>query len=293
MSEKVYARITEQIVEKLEAGTVPWRKPWKSGPESLPVNLVSRKRYRGINVFLLALQPFNSNYWVSYKQAKLLGGNVRMGEKGTPVLFWKWHEIEDKAKGPIPVVRYYTVFNVEQTEGVEYPKPDTSPCKVKPIEAAEEIVRGYQPRGPLVRSRGNQACYIPAEDVVYMPVAAAFEKTEEFYSTLFHEMTHSTGHEKRLHRQTLLEGCPFGSATYSKEELVAEFGGAMLCGEAGISNVTIDNSASYIAGWLKKLRNDRRLIVVAAAQAQRAVDFILDRKFEDESETADLEPVAV
>lgn len=278
MSDAVYARITESIISRLESGVVPWHKPWREA--GFPANLVSKRPYRGINVFVLGAQGFGSPYWLSFRQASELGGTVRKGEKATPVVFWKWHDkefeaAEQKKKARIPLLRYYHVFNVEQCEGVSYPKPPVR--EVHPIEAAETLCLGYD--NPPYIERGEQAFYRPKLDSISMPMMDRFETAEEYYSTLFHEFVHSTGHEKRLDRKTLTDLCPFGSTNYSKEELIAEMGAAMLSGECGIDHAVIDNSASYIASWLKRLQNDRRLVVVAAGQAQQAVDHILGRKF--------------
>ena len=288
MSNSVYDAITEQIISRLEKGTVPWQRPWRRGTAGAPRNLSTMKRYRGVNVFVLAMQPFDSPYWLTYRQAGQLEGHVKKGEKSTPVVFWKWlenrtttEEGKDKVER-VPMLRYYRVFNAEQCEGIWYPQPAVSSSDIKPIEEAERVVAGYNEK-PRVEHRGNQAMYRPLEDAIYMPKREVFESGEEYYSTLFHEMTHSTGHEKRLARKTLTDLRPFGSTNYSKEELVAEMGAAMLCGEAGIKNRTIDNSASYISGWLSRLKNDRKLVVLAAAQAQKAVDHILGRCFDKET----------
>ena len=159
--------------------------------------------------------------------------------------------------------------------------------EVAVIEEAERIAAEYKD-APRIEFRGDQAMYLPREDVICLPSIQRFDSGQEFYSTLFHELTHSTGHEKRLARKTLTDLCPFGSTNYSREELVAEMGAAMLSGECGIENTVIDNSASYIAGWLKRLQNDRRLVVVAAGQAQQAVDHILGRRFTIEEPEAAL-----
>jgi len=287
MSEAVYSRITQEIMGRLEKGTVPWHRPWKRG-SGFPRNLVSGGCYRGINLFVLAAQEYESPYWLTFRQAVLRGGTVRKGEKSTPVVFWKWVETEVKKLDKeetlrLPILRYYHVFNVEQCERIEYPKPEALP-DLKPIESAERICMGYE--DPPWIDQGTQACYRPKDDAIVMPKRERFENAEEYYSTLFHELTHSTGHEKRLARKTLTDLCPFGSTNYSKEELIAEMGAAMLSGEAGIENSTIDNSASYIAGWLKRLQNDDRLLIIAAGQAQRAVDHILGQKFSVEPEQA-------
>ena len=281
---KVYEYVTESIMERLGKGTVPWHKPWKNGAAGAPMNFASKKHYRGINVFLLTLQSFESPYWLTWRQVHEKGGEVRKGERSTIVVFWKPYEKEDE-KNPgrtvkIPILRYYRVFNVEQSEGVEYPKSQGPTGKCEAIAAAERVAAGY-PNPPEILHRGSRACYRPLEDRIFMPLRESFENPEEYYSTLFHEMTHSTGHRRRLGRKTLVDLCPFGSTNYSKEELVAEMGAAMLCGESGIENRTIDNSASYIASWLSKLRGDKRLVIQAAAQAQKAADHVMGRTFEE------------
>ena len=287
MSNSVHGVITEMITSRLESGTVPWQRPWRRGENGAPRNMSNMKRYRGVNVFLLGMQPFDSPYWLTYRQADQLGGHVKKGEKSTPIVFWKWLENKTTSEdgkekvGRAPLLRYYRVFNVEQCEGIWYPKPSAPSSSIQPIGEAEKIAQRYQ-SGPRIEHRGNQALYRPVEDAIYMPKKELFVGAEEYYSTLFHELTHSTGHEKRLSRKSLTDLCPFGSTNYSKEELVAEMGAAMLCGESGIHNRTIDNSASYIANWLSRLKKDGKLVVQAAGQAQKAVDHILGRTFQVE-----------
>lgn len=285
-SQNVFTRVTQEIISRLEKGTIPWHQPWKNGPEGSPLNLVSGKRYRGINVFLLGMRPYHTRYWLTFRQAVSLGGHVRKGEKSAPVFFWKWPEkdqhISNKEKSTekeqsrtIPIARCYHVFNVEQCEGVEYPRAETTPKPGwHPVESAEKIAVGY-PNAPKIEHRGDRAFYLSIQDAICLPPKDSFESVPEYYCALFHEMVHSTGLEKRLARKSLTDLCPFGSTNYSNEELVAEMGAAMLCGEAGIENRIIDNSAGYIAGWLKRLKDDRRCIVTAASQAQRAADWIL------------------
>ena len=292
----VYSIITDRIISLLEAGTVPWQKPWTGirnadGSAVMPANFVSKKAYRGVNVFLLSAVRFTCPYWLTYRQASELGGNVKKGEKGFPVVFWKRLIVEDKVtkeRKVISMLRYYTVFNIEQCEGISWEKPAPIPAPETPsFNPIEECVRivDAMPAKPDIRHLGNRACYSPFLDIVQMPVAESFEKPEAYYSTLFHELTHATGHKSRLDRKGIsTELAGFGSETYSKEELVAEMGASFLCGFAGIVNSTIDNSAAYIASWLRKLKDDRKLVVFAAAQAQRASDFILGITFDKPDE---------
>lgn len=281
MKKSVAEIITEQIIDRLEAGTIPWRKPWTplAGPGA-PRNLVSGKPYRGINVLLLANQPFSSPYWLTFKQAQDKGGNIRKGEKGTAVVFWNWVEVEDTETGEeksIPFMRYYTVFNLEQTEGIVAPPSSVAIEKpFNPIQAAENIIAAM-PQRPEIRHIGNQAYYKPAIDFVNMPPQATFHQEEGYYCTLFHELAHATGHSSRLARKGVTEPSTFASHEYSKEELIAELAAAFLCSETGIEQITIDNSAAYIQSWLKELKNDNSLIILAAGQAQKAADFIMNR----------------
>lgn len=279
----VYQIITERIVKLLGAGVIPWKKPWDS-TLGAPRNFATKKFYRGINVFLLSNHPFKSPYWMTFLQITGLGGSVKAGAKATPVIFWKLLKqgptpIGVNADGDeqvggdtIPLLRYYNVFNVEQTNGITVPEESTR--IFNPIEECEKIVSAM-PNRPTIQHNGNKAFYSPPKDFVNMPAQEAFNSPEEYYSTMFHELTHSTGHESRLSRPGVTDPQRFGETNYSKEELVAEMGAAFLCGTSGIENRTIGNSAAYISSWLKCLEDDNKLVVHAAAQAQRAADYIL------------------
>ncbi|TKJ41180.1 hypothetical protein CEE37_05815 [candidate division LCP-89 bacterium B3_LCP] len=279
-----YQVITDRICDLLEKEEIPWQKPWNAGND-MPRNLVSGKEYRGINPFLLASMRFTSPYWLTFKQANDLSGGIKAGEKGTPVVFWKWIEREDEVTGEvdkIPFLRYYTVFNLTQTVGIpedKIPALTEETKEFKPIETAERIVAGM-PRRPEIQHVESQAYYRPSADLVNMPKKKLFKSDEEYYSTLFHELTHSTGHENRLNRKGITELQGYGSHSYSKEELCAELGSAFLCGESGIVERVIDNSAGYIQGWLKRLRSDKKFLVQAASQGQKAADFILNKTHE-------------
>ena len=259
---------------------MPWHKPWEQG---IPRNLVTKKPYRGVNVFLTASTGFASPYWLTLKQANERDGSIRKGEKGTPVIFWKWLESaadsEEQETKRIPMLRYYTVFNLEQTTGIETPMEPHKQA-FQPIERCEALVASM-PQRPTLHYGEPRAYYRPLTDAINMPRPELFDSPEEYYSTLFHEMTHSTGHERRLNRSTLTDLCPFGSTNYSKEELVAEMGAAFLCGVCSIENRTVDNSAAYIASWLRVLKNDKQMVILAAAQAQRAADFIQGVTYQD------------
>ncbi len=276
----VYEVITERIVAMLEKGTVPWQKPWKVAT-GLPRNLVTKKPYRGMNVLLLHAMSYESPFWLTFRQAKELGGNIKKGEKACPVIFGKRQETEDEItceKSHYTVLRLYSVFNVAQCEGLKnVPAPAAAPATVN--TTAEEIV-AMMPKRPEIKHGLAKAFYSPGVDIVAMPDRARFDTKAGYYAALFHELTHATGHASRLNRPTLTESAGFGSNPYCREELVAELGAAFLCGTAGVEN-TIQNSAAYLQNWLEALQNDNKLIVQAAAQAQKAADFILDTKFED------------
>lgn len=280
--------ITDRMITLLEQGQIPWQKPWNSA-QLMPQNAVSGKPYRGVNVFLLHAMSYDSPFWLTFNQAKGLGGNVRRGEKACPVVFWKWLESEDTGER-IPFLRYYSVFNVAQCKGIpedKFPSPGVNRREHCPIAQAEEIV-ATMPKRPEIKTGLSRAFYSPAGDFVGMPAPETFRTGEDYYSVLFHELTHSTGHETRLSRKGVAgtdgEWSAFGSTPYAKEELVAEMGAAFLCGQAGIVERTLDNSAAYVGSWLARLKDDRRLVVHAAAQAQKAADFILARSHSEESE---------
>jgi antirestriction protein ArdC len=284
----VYANVTSRIMELLEGGEIPWRKPWKASGSAK--NFISKKPYRGINQFLLNCSPYASPYWLTFKQATEKGGCVRKGEKSTLVVFWKWIEPEtdDQVEflqtlltGKVPLLRYYNVFNLEQVDGIEPPQEEQIPNPFSPIEQAQLII-AEMPNKPGIECGGDRAFYSPALDKVTLPNREAFSSPETFYSTVFHELTHATGHPSRLCRKGITDPTYFGSHDYSQEELVAEFGASMLCAVAEIGQQTIENSAAYIQGWLKVLKGDKKLAIIAAGQAQRAADFILNKQEAEE-----------
>jgi len=277
MRNDVYKTITNRIIKSLEDGVVPWHKQW-GGQEEHPQNLVSGKKYRGINTFMLSSAGYGSPYWLTYRQASERGGHVKYGEKGFPCIYWngieKQQNENDETPDKIPFLRYYTVFNVEQCENVQYPKSEQPVNNHSPIERCEQIVENM-PNKPEIYHRGNSAYYNTLDDYVQIPMKQRFKTPEAYYGVLYHELCHSTGNESRLARPTIVNGTDFGSDSYSREELVAEMGAAYLCGHAGIENSVVDNSAAYINSWLERLNNDSRLVVTAGTQAQKAADYIL------------------
>ena len=281
MNTNGYDRITERIVTLLGQGTVPWHKPWKARA-AWPRNYVSQKLYRGINVFLLHAMSYESPCWLTFLQATELGGSIRKGEKSCPVVFWKQMKIADEeseAEKKIPLLRIYHVFNVAQCDGLK-----TIPTPVETLLSAptkpEEIV-AFMPKRPEIKHGMTKAYYSPSADIVAMPERSRFEQEAGYFATLFHELVHATGHKSRLNRSTIAEAAGFGSNPYCKEELIAEMGAAFLCGQAEIADRIIENSAAYIQNWLEQLQNDHKLVVQAAAQAQKAADFILGRSFNE------------
>ena len=272
----VYDKVTESIISAIEKGTAPWSVPWSGGG---PVNVRNARPYRGINVFLLTLTSMVKEYtdprWGTMKAINEVGGKIRKGEHATWVILWK--PVPKKAQGEgeedssYLLLKSYPVFNVQQADDV----PGLPPAvEHDPIDKAEEIVRGYVPYGPLLQFGGSSAHYERGRDIVACPNMSQFKCVEGYYSTLYHELVHSTGHESRLDRLTRTG---FGSGPYSKEELVAEMGAAMLCGMAGIDN--LDQSAAYVKGWLSALRDDPKFVIQAAANAQKAADLILGQSF--------------
>lgn len=276
-----YDIITSRILQLLEKGVVPWRRPWTGS--SAPANFISKRAYNGINVWMLFGQGYVSPYWLTFKQANNLGARIKKGEHGTPIVFVKRLEVEDREhEGEtkiVSMIRYYKVWNVEQCTGIPEDKiPENKDTReLNPIPAAEKIVANM-PKRPTVEHKAQRACYNRLTDVVNMPRQDTFEGDEEYYSVLFHEFSHSTGHEKRLGRHAKDAAVVFGAKDYSFEELVAEMSAAFLCGTAGIVQKTIENSAAYIKSWMKAFKSDNRMLVRAAAKAQAAADYILDKK---------------
>lgn len=286
---KVYQIITEKIVKIMESGEIPWRKPWKG---SLPQNYVTKRPYRGINLFLTGIQNYKDNRWISIKQVNARGGRVKKGEKATPIV---WYLFEKKVKQedgtekiekifpPIPM--YTAMFNVEQTEGWN-PRPLEEKKDIQPIEACEAFMAAL-PSNPDIHYGGNRAYYRPSTDSIGMPERNAFEDAESFYATLFHEVAHWSGHSSRKNRFEDGDSHIFGSETYSKEELVAEFASAMICAECGIANdKNLTNTAAYLQSWSRKLKDDPSLLFKANSKAKQAVDWLKGVKYENDEEKA-------
>ncbi len=233
----IYEIVTERIIKGLEKGELPWRKPWVSGG-SIPKNYVTKKPYRGINIWLLFCEERQNPYFLTFKQAESLGGKVKKGEKGTLVVFWKWLEKTEQDQDgnskikKTPLLRYYIVFNAEQVEGLpEDAYQHKERIAFEPIEACERIIAGYK-NCPTIKHEKQRAYYSPELDYINLPKRESFESIPAYYAVAFHEITHSTGHPNRLNRKGISELAPFGSPAYSREELVAELGASFLCGVA-------------------------------------------------------------
>lgn len=269
----VYQLVTDRIISELQNGVIPWRRPWTTRGQSFPINYVTRKPYRGINQFLLP-----AGEYASFKQVADAGGKVKKGAKAYMVVFFTFVEDKKDASKQIPILRYYNVFNIAtQCEGIESKYKPSETSEHDAIAQAENIINMYhhQLAGGIVYGH-DSAYYSPSQDMVHVPKLEDYKVKEEYYSVMFHEMVHSTGHETRLAREGVTnKKVAFGDETYSKEELIAELGSAMLCNHVGILDTTIKNSASYLNAWIKKLKEDSRLIVSASGQAQKASDYIL------------------
>jgi len=275
----IYEEITNRIIEQLEDGNIPWHKPW-SGITNGAYNRVSKKPYSLLNQMLLK----HDGEYATYKQWSELGGTVRKGEKSEIVVFWKILEVEEKdnntnrvEKKCIPLLKYINVFHVSQVDGVE-PK-EIKAMEHEPIKEAEDIKNNYMNRENICINEtvSDRAFYSPVRDYIQVPCKEQYKDVLEFYSTLFHEMIHSTGHKDRLKRlDCASQFASFGSEDYSKEELIAEIGSAFLMNHIGIeSNKTFKNSTAYIQSWLKVLRNDNKFIVSASGKAEKAMKYIL------------------
>lgn len=281
----VYQEVTDRIVSALEAGTVPWLRPWrdgKSGSDLEPFNAVSGRPYNGINLLILGSMPYSSLGWLTYKQAAEIGGNVRKGEHGTMVIFWKFDQKKDEETGKtktVPFARGYTVFNVEQCENL-----DATKLKIPAMpDAGQTDINALAQRvGAVVRHGGNRAFYTTKGDFIQMPGAETFRTEEHYRATLAHELTHWTGNEKRCAREF---GKRFGDNAYAFEELVAEIGSAFLCARHGIALDGLQHP-DYIATWLTVLQNDKRAIFTASSKAKEAAAFLMADRDDSEEQLA-------
>jgi antirestriction protein ArdC len=292
-----YQAVTDLILEHLERGTVPWRCPWQR-EVGIPRNFHSGKAYSGINVLLLGFRHRPSPWWLTFQQALERGGHVRKGEKGAMVVKYgefnpktdllgnpqakASSESNDPKQKKKMFLREYTVFNATQIEGIEFPAAKSQPVlnQGQRIAAAEQIVAAMPNRPVIFEGQRTRAFYTPATDTIHMPAFGSFESAEAYHLTLFHEVIHACGHASRLNRESMTKHDQFGGPVYSQEELVAEIGSAFLGMEADIVLDQHEQSAAYLQSWLQALRvkEHKRWIVSAAAQATKAANYVLDRQ---------------
>jgi antirestriction protein ArdC len=277
-SRTVYDIVTEQIVNQLKVGNIPWENT-RSKPFVFAKNLVTKKSYRGMNLLLLNFEHnAASPFWASWNQIQEKKGKVKKGAKSQIVTFWKKTQYTSKNEAgeeetrDSAVLRFYRVFNLEDVEGIKDPLLDDE-SKETPIKKAEKLLKGIPNKCKVVRSSNIDAFYRPSEDKIVMPQQSNFTSKEQYYRTLFHELVHSTGHVSRLNRFN--GDSAMNKESYSQEELVAEIGSAFLMAHCGLFDETKTKHAGYCQNWLKRLNNDHQLIVKAAGKAQKAVEYLL------------------
>jgi antirestriction protein ArdC len=288
-ADEIYQAVTDRMIQSLEQGVIPWRTPWTSA--GCPRSMSTGSAYRGVNTWLLALASrehgWRSPWFGTYGQIQERGGQVRKGEKSTLVTFWKTLEKQERdpvtgevTTRAVPMLRKFRVFNAEQADGLPgrfHPEPGAE----RPIARPQAVLDGYasQPGAPrLCHDVQGQAYYNPAADEIHLPPIAGHRSPEHYYATAYHEAAHSTGHASRLDRPGITsQDATFGSHEYGKEELVAQMTASMLCAETGIDTDEIfQNSAAYVGGWLQTIKSDPRMVVSAAAAAQKATDVITE-----------------
>lgn len=281
---KIQEIVEKQIIAKLEEGVCPWVKGWADGGS--PRNITTDREYNGINRLFTMMQGFSSPYWMSYRQAKTLGGFARKDEKGIKIVYANTMVKEDRETGEVksfPVFRYSVVFNLEQCDDIKIPKKIQKQIdEGKKPKKRENIDYGmlidYIAGEKTLILKGGKPSYAPKKDVIRMPAMDAFISTEEYVGTLAHECVHSTGHWMRLDRGFDKQGAyDMERDSYAKEELVAEIGSAFLCAELGVEKV-LDNQVAYIAGWKKKIKETAGIVVSSASMAQKAVDYMKGEK---------------
>jgi antirestriction protein ArdC len=276
----VYQVVTNRIIELLEQGTVPWRKPWTE--KGLPMNAVSKRPYRGINMMLLNSLDYPHNLFMTWKQIKTIGGSVKKGETGIMVVFTKMiDKVNEKGVTERKsILRYYKVFNIDQCTDIPVPFLPKENTEVVPLLECASIIGGMKD-APVIVHKKPGAFYMPPEDYINMPRMKTFATSEDYYGTLFHELIHATGHQSRLSRKEIYENPKFGTDMYSLEELVAEIGSCYLKSYAGLPIADMANNAAYIESWLEVFKGDTRILIKAASRAQQAVEYILNPKVEE------------
>lgn len=292
----LYEEVTQRIISMIEKGVAPWRQTWSS--YGLARNYVSGRIYSGINYLLMNHTKHLVPYFLTFNQIKELGGKIKKGSEAEMVIYFKVYfkdsddhtlakeEAEVRLKKgedirALRFIRYYNVFNIEDLEGIELDLNRFNEAKLTfndKIETCERILRNMPNPPELRQIDANRAFYSPADDFINLPAIAQFESSEHYYATYFHELVHSTGHASRLARPEITDFAGFGSTPYSKEELVAEMGASFLCTHTQIDcDFVVENNASYLAGWLKKLEEDSKFIFKVVSEAQKAADYILNQ----------------
>ena len=284
MSALIYQQVTDKIIAELESGNLPsWVKDW-SGDAGTDCNVITKKTYNGINTIILGMSGFKSQYWGTYKQWLSLGAQVTKGSKGTHIIYYSPVERGSKITEAGEVKEYsyilksYTVFNAEQVTGWEAPAAPM-PKPFNNIFAAEVLALKS---GAVIQHGGDKAYYSPSQDFIAMPHKSQFNSEAGYYATLMHELTHWSGHKSRLNRD--LSG-RFGNEAYAAEELIAELSAAFLCARLGIAGEL--RHSSYIASWLRVLKNDNKAVFKAAALAQKAADYLAGFAGESISESSE------
>jgi len=286
----IYQTVTDLVLDGLNKGIIPWLRPWTDA--TTPYNGATGREYQGINIMILGLiqemKKYPENAWLTFKQAKDLQGSVKKGEKSTLIVYWsmvKTKDKETKEEKTVPILKYFNVFNISQCENLQGLKTkETKEIKESFENLACEYILSNMPNRPTVNIiNSNRAFYQPSIDSITLPLKAQFTTENDFYSTMFHELVHSTGHKSRLARKGVTESVNFGSETYSKEELIAEIGSAMLNCKCNILNDNLlNNSVAYIQNWKRALMDDKKLIVHASGNATKAVKYILNEKEKEE-----------
>ncbi len=283
----IYDTVTDQIVAQLEQGTAPWVKPWQRGSTLLPTNALTRKAYRGINMLILLMETerryYERSQWMTYKQAASVGGQVRKGARGVPIVFYQF--LEEREEGESKrlrqaILRIYTVFNVADIAdlpGEFIPAHQVDPCW-DPSAKAESLL---SMSGARIVHGGNWAYYHTQDDRIQLPARQVFDSRGAYYATALHELVHWSGHPSRCDRQF---GKRFADDSYAAEELVAELGAAFLCSHCQIAGQL--QHANYIAEWLRIMKADKRAVFHAAAKAQQASDFVI--RLAERSESQDI-----
>lgn len=280
----VYQIVTDRIIGELEKGIIPWHRPWVGSGEC--INYVTRKPYSVLNEMMLGA----TGEYLTFNQCKKLKGNIKKGAKSKTVVFFEWVVKEEEKNGEkvvdkYPVLKYYNVFHLSDLEGIQSKLSESDFIKNEPIEEAEKIVTDYNEREKTLKiyrnTSSNEAYFQPSSDTIVVPSINQYPVVEEYYSTLFHEMVHSTGVKKRCDRGLEVHAA-FGSENYSKEELVAEIGASILVNKTCMNaEKAFKNNVAYIQNWLTALKNDRKLVVVAASRAKKGVQYILNEKMDE------------